>query len=668
MKYIDYLWHLPIIAHVGGHVFVHSGPTESFNSMLDDLLNTHPDWSVEQCIDQIFKQEISRNGFNSKLFDRYGDSITATAMMSMPKFINDQKIVNKFLSFFDGAAFLGVGHNKALGVLGQKDDYNRIKRVGSAKNIVKLDAGTDMQVNKAGRNNIGRAYIVDPKEIDFVTTISEVGDYESLMEKKDKRVQFIRTEAALLYDTMLSDKSDKFFEDSKQPIAEEEPEISDDMVVFIRMFFMVYSNNFDSIFKTQTKNILGPKPHYLQARLENIDSIPEISELLRYYREYIKEVKMGLLPQDDISLEQFQNYVAQQRSLTNPSAAVSTKILGTRIINMENDVKRFYTVMAHSDIQAMEQPMIHRLQTRLEEKIEEYAQTLSPRGRLEDKKMSHLKRALYLFKESGKELSFKLLDVHNGEPCIFLEEGGSITGFVLKKTIYLSSSIVNLLWNSYQKNSDTDALDQLLALAVHELHEYRDDSAIDVERNVLHDQAEDLERLLCGFGKVGSNLDDTIENAIQEYKEQNKDIKLVTIKKFLLGLRGYLKKQADLTLYKEVFTRIRLPIEGEIIDSLTLSDNMFGMLIDNQPVDVFYALLEDIADRTSMFFAVDHALFSEAELLKLVDLITAPSMQVARPRQPLVDFELPVSDQPQEAEPVNLRKNLNATRAVDKSL
>ena len=237
MKYIDYLWHLPLIAHVGGHVFVHSGPTKSFNATLDNLLQSHPDWSVEQCVDHIFTKEISKYGFNSKFFDRKSDSIVATPMMSLPEFLNDQKIVNKFLAFFDGAGVLAVGHNKALGVIGQTDEYNKIKRVGGANNIVKLDVGTDMQANKSERRNLGRAYIVDPQQVDFVSTLSEAGDSESLMLKGDKRVQFIRTEAALLYDTMLADKSHKFVEDAANPADNTVQEISDENAYVFSVFF-----------------------------------------------------------------------------------------------------------------------------------------------------------------------------------------------------------------------------------------------------------------------------------------------------------------------------------------------------------------------------------------------------------------------------------------------
>ena len=173
------------------------------------------------------------------------------------------------------------------------------------------------------------------------------------------------------------------------------------------------------------------------------------------------------------------------------------------------------------------------------------------------------------------------------------------------------------MWDRYKSNNDEEALDQLLALAVHELHEFREDNAIDVERNLLHRQAEDLERVICGTGVTGSNLDDTIEEVIKEYKEQTQNIELIAIKKFLKGLRGYLKSQGDLELYQSVFIKTRLPIEGDVLENLTLADNMFGLLIDTRPIEVFHALLEKIADRTSLIYAVDHGLFTEAELLKI---------------------------------------------------
>ncbi len=672
MKYIDYLWHLPVIAHVGGHVFLHSGPTKSFNITLDNLLQTHPDWSVEQCVDHIFSKEISQYGFNSKFFDRRADSIMATPMMSLPEFLNDQKIVNKFLAFFDGAALLAVGHNKALGVIGQSDEYNKIKRVGIANNIVKLDVGTDMQANKSERRNQGRAYIVDPQQVDFVTTLSESGDRESLMLKDDKRVQFIRTEAALLYDTMLADKSKKFLEDAAKPVEDDVRKMSTEMRMFFRTFFMVYVETpeiLNKAFKEQTRNILSPKPHFLKAKLDSMDVIPEIAELLRFYREYIKQLKLGTLSQDEISLDQFEEFIESQRNPSNPFEAVSTKVIGTRIIDMENDVKRFYSVMAQSDIESMNKKMIFTLKTRLEEKIKQYEAKLSGLERSDDKKLRSLKRALFLFAGSERELAFKLLDVHNGEPCIFLEEGGAITGFILKRTIYLSAPIVNLLWDRFKANDDKDALDQLLALAVHELHEFREDDAIDLEKNLLHRQAEDLERVICGTGVTGSNLDDTIEEMIKEYKDQTQDVELIAIKKFLKGLRGYLKSQGDLELYQAIFARTRLPIEADVLENLTLADNMFGLVIDTRPLEVFHALLENIADRTSLIYAVDHAMFTEAELLKLVDLVTTPvPAQVVRSSTAIADLTLGAMDQTKPAAPVDLQKNLNATRAVDKSL
>ncbi len=674
MKYLDYLWNLPIIAHVGGHVFVHGGPTEAFNNLLDETLRKFPDWSMEQCIDYIFQQEISRHGFNSAMFDLNDDSVlTGAPEMTVPKFVNDQQIVDKFLSFFDGAGLLAVGHNKALGILGRNADYTKIRRVGKARNIVKLDVGTNMMVNAAQRTNQGRAYIVDPKEIDFVTTVSESGERESLMRKEDKRVHFIRTEAALLYDTMLADKSQKFLEDVSTPVAEKPKPVSDEMIMFFRMFFTIYAEDpvvLNRAFIEQTGYLLSPRPHFLKNRFEAMQRYTEIAEMMKLYHGYVEELKLGVIPRDDISIKQFQDYIETQKRINDSITVVSTKVIGTMIIDMENDVKRFYSVMAHSDIQAADRHMVNRLKSRLQQKINEYTEKVDLIKRVDDPVLNNLKRAHFYLSEADKQVSFKILDPYNGDPCIFIEDDSSVTGFVLNRTIYLSAHIVRTLWDRFEASNDEDALDRLLALFVHEIHEFRDEKDIPQDRRRLfHSEAEMLERVICGTGETGSKLDDDIEAAVRQYKEQTKDIRLVTIKKFLNGFRVYLKKQSDLNLYHAIFTRTRLPLEGDILDSLTLADNMFGMLIETRALETFHALLDDIADRTSLFFAVDHALFSEDELLQLVDLITsAPRTRVARREDSSAFVPAVTVGQTEKVAPVDIRKNLNAVMAVDKSL
>ena len=189
----------------------------------------------------------------------------------------------------------------------------------------------------------------------------------------------------------------------------------------------------DKAFKTQTLNILSPEPHFLQAKLDNRNVPSEIEELVRFYREYINQLKLGTLSKDEISLEQFEEFIESQRNPTNPFAAVSTKVIGTRIIDMENDVKRFYSVMAKSDIEAMNKNIVYTLKGRLEKKIEQYSSTLSGLELSSDKKLSSLKRALYLFSRSDREIAFNLLDVHNGEPCIFLGRRWGYYRFCIKK-------------------------------------------------------------------------------------------------------------------------------------------------------------------------------------------------------------------------------------------
>lgn len=674
MKYIDFLWHLPIVAHIGGHIFVHGGPTAAFNDLLESTMRAFPDWSVEQCVDHIFQQEIAKRGFNSPLFKANTESIlTAAPQMTMPDFISNQSVVDRFLSFFDGAGFVAVGHNKALGIIGQNDEYPNIHRLGQAKNIIKLDVGVNHNVNAHERRIQGKAYIVDPRQIDFVTSVSETGDQMSLMRKGDNRMNFIRTEAALLYETILAEKSREFLIDAEKPKVGKSKRLDEEYMNFFRIFFMIYAEDpivLDKSFIDQTWRLLKPEPFYLKNRLTAKNEIPEIDRLLGYYRGYINELREGLIPRDDISLRQFQDYVAR-RQHSSSANTISTKVVGTdRVIDMENDVQRFYSVMAHSDIQVMPRILVNKLRSRLEQIIEAHRKTVKPAEMSVDPTLQRLTRAKFYMSETDKQLSFKLIDPFNGTPCLFVGEDAAVTGFVLNQTIYLSAPIVQRFLDQFEAG-DTSALDKLLALAVHELHEFREDKVVeDQMRRNLHMQAEELERIICGTGETGSKLDDEIDRAINEYNTAMEDVRKVAIKKFLNSFRTYLKQQADMNLYSIIFQKTRLPIEGDVLTNVDLADNMLGMLIDTKPVDTFNALLADIADRTSLFFAVDHSLFSENELLVLVDLITtAADIRITSEPQ-IGDDGVPyyVIEDPRPAAPVDLRKSVTATMAVDKSL
>ena len=550
MKYIDYLWNLPIVAQVGGHVFVHGAATEEFNDELESVLQKNPDWTAFEGIEYIFQRVISDTGFNSDYFDMNFKSIlTGAPEMTPPHFAENQQIVDRFLSFFDGASMLAVGHNKALGILGRNDKYSLVQRVGSARNIVKLDVGANGYVNARNRAVESRAYIVDPKKAGFVFSVSETGTEMNLLRKNDTRFRFMRTEGAAMYDTVLDAKTKEALYKQDVPDKNNSNAISEYVRLLMNFQLMVFAPNTDvlaSSFKSITSETYKQWPQVVKRPFDR-NKYPEVGELQDLYFLYLEKLNMGTLDPADISLANFLEFVQQQNTMMDES--ITTKVMSAdRVVDYENDVASFYAAMSQSAIMPLDKAIIREAIRRLDQRMDEA-------GEYGYKMGLYMQEARHYLMNSEKFMSFKTMRSYDGKPGIFIGEDGDvpIMGFVLKDTAYLSHELVTRLWSRYQMTNDVKHLDRLIALIAHEIHEYAGGKGVTKERRKsLHNEAEDMERFLCGKGKQGSLLDDDIYTLLDDWKNKNDNLRDQVISKFLSSSGTILLSEIILT-YITVF-------------------------------------------------------------------------------------------------------------------
>ncbi len=665
MKYIDFLWHLPIMANVGSHVFVHGGPTQKFNELIEASLKSHPDWTVETAIENFYQDLIDREGFSSTHFKIGFDSVLAAApeFTSAP-FISEPEIVNKFLSFFPGANYVAVGHNKALGIVGRgEQSFAQIQRITDSKNIIKLDVGTNFNRNSQQRQVEGKAYIVDPKEISFVSTVSQTGKKTSLTEKGDRRFAFLGTDASLMYDSVLAGKTEIITDDETDIIADKDLL---DIQMFFRIVFMIYANEpqvLNFAFIRETNQILDKNPKLPIPRRRFYTDYQIVNQIYNVYMDYIEKIILGQIPRNTISLKSFQQFLADNMQAQQP--IISAKEVGGKVIDYESNVGLFYSIMFHSDIEAFPSDMLNSLKNRIKEVIEQF----KPKTVL-DPQHEQLKRVNFYLQEADKLISFKTLRVNDGNPGIFLDEDGTgIMGCIIDNKIFLSRPLVDKLWNMYQTTGNKKYLDRLLALLAHEIHEYREGKELDKEqRRALHYEAEKLEIIISGQGETGSMLDDEIDALIKSWKFQISDQNDQIITKFLRSFRQYLSKSGNMDLYHKIFTHIGVPIEADILTDKNLADEMFGVLISVHPFETFNTIINVMDDPMAVFVLFDHDFFSEQEMLFLINRITSIPVQVSNPNVAadmgnILNFMAPPAPKPEQID-----KKANATRAVESSI
>lgn len=665
MKYIDFLWNLPVIANVGSHVFVHGGPTKKFNEIIEAKLKANPGWTVETAIENFYQDLIDREGFGSIHFKIGYDSVLAAAPeFTTAPFVTEPEITAKFLSFFPGANFVAVGHNKALGILGAGEkSFAQIQRITASKNIIKLDVGTNYTRNAQQRQVEGRAYIVDPKEINFASTVSQTGKKTSLIEKGDRRFNFLGTDASILYDSVLAGKTEELE-------AEQEAIIPDkdllDIQMFFRIVFMIYATEpqvLNSAFKRETFKILDNNPRIPIPRRRFYTDYEIVNQIYNIYMDYIEKIVLGQISPESVDLKHFQQFLHANMETRSPK--ISAKEVGGKVLDYENNVGLFYSIMYQSDIETFPQEMLDSLKSRMKEVIDGY----KPKVVL-DPILDQLRRVQYYMDQADKLISFKTLRVNDGNPGIFLDEDGTgIMGFIIDNKIFLSRPLVDKLWNMYKTTANKKYLDRLLALMGHEIHEYREGRELNKdERRALHYEAEKLEIIISGQGETGSSLDDEIDALIKTWKFNSSDQNKSAIDKFLQSFRKYLSKSADMELYRKIFTRLGVPVEAGVSAEKDLADQMFGILVSVHPLETFRAIIASMSDPTMAFVLIDHNLFSEKEMLMLIGLITSaqdlPAQNpVAANMGNILNFMAPATPKPESVD-----KKATATRAVESSI
>ena len=669
MKYIDFLWNLPIVAQVGGHVFVHGAATEDFNNELGVVLKEHPQWTAFEGIEHIFQRVISTQGFASDYFDMNFKSIlTGAPEMTPPPFAEKQEIVDRFLSFFEGASILAVGHNKALGILGRNEKYSLIQRVGGARNIVKLDVGANGYVNASSRAVESRAYIVDPKAPDFVFSVSETGKASTLMRKNDTRFRFMRTEAAALYDTVLEAKSKDVLNRKDVPDPKDKPAVSEYVRLLMNFQYMVFADSPDvmaSSFKRLTLEALEKWPNVLKRPFDR-NKFPEVGELQDMLFLYLEKLYMGELDFEDVSLSNFLEFSQNHDARLNES--ITTKVMSTdRVVDYETDVARFYAAMSQSEIVPLDKKIIHDVAARLEERLEE-ANKFGYRMGL------YIQEARHFLVNNEKLMSFRTLRSYDGKPGIFIGDDGEIPimGFVLKDTAYLSNELVTYLWNQYNMTDDIEYLDRLAALLAHEIHEYTSGKDVSKgQRKILHEEAEEIERFLCGKGNKGSRLDDDIYSLLDDWKYKTENVSYQAITKFFVQFRKYLVLQNNLNLYQRVFAAVGVPIEASVIENAKVADTALAILMRDHPEGAFYGIKQAFqVDPSFLLLILDYDVFTESEILELIALINESEL----PGSMSSDI-IPAESQPvihtistPAPKPLDHRKNMRAQEAVGTSI
>lgn len=667
MKYIDFLRNLPIVVQVGGHVFVHGGPTKHFNALIEKALKARPEWTTQMAIDAIFKQVIKRQGFNSPFFEMNFNSIlTGAPEFTAPEFISQADISEKFLSFFDGGRLICVGHNKALGLVGTGKPYDTINRVGPLSNIIKLDVGTNMSRNAQRREVEGRAYIVDPRQPDFVYSLTQSGQRDSLMQKVDRRYELLRTNAAFLYDILLAGKTAAPTAiPAQMALAKKEKPIPEPLMEFLKKALLIWAVDPGAInfgFSDITNTIMTRGEREIRLLQTRIGLLPKDTlpyHIGQVYLTYFDKIRKNEISIKDVSLAHFQDFLKQNDITFSP---VGTKSVGDPV-EYERDISRFYSAMYRSDIQPLSPEIIQALITRLDQIIKAYVPTAPY-----DQKMDPLIRTKYYLSQADKQINFRTLRSHDGNPGIFLtEEGTGVMGFVLDNGIYLSEPLLQKLWKLYQQTKQTAYLDRLVALAVHETHEYREDPDLSSEdRKRLHQEAEALEVLISGKGKTGSLLDDEIDTIISEWKEKIQDKTITSIEKFLESFRMFLKERGEIAVYSDIFQRMGIPIEAGVLDNIETADLQFGSISHSYPRETLSAILHWTDDIPALFSLIDEERFTEKELFILVELLSAPAEPLFLSERPLLTRDLIVpADTPQ---PKSIMRDATARSTVESSI
>ncbi len=658
MSYIDFLRGLSIVAKVGGHIFVHGGPTKKFNNLLREKLALDESISVGDAIDQIFSTAISEDGFNSELFVSLPDSpLVAAREFSTPEFMKDSDIVDDFLSFFEGARFLGVGHNKVLGILPSDRKKDLIYRLGSAKNIIKTDVGTSANVNRSRISVQGQAYVVDPSKSNFVYTVSQTGKTKSLVDEGEKRFPFMQTDTAFLYDLLLSEEEPSEEKTTIVVDKEDEKLIGD----LIGTVFTIYQNkpeNFARIFKSYTKIFAKEPPVYLDARILNVAHKEKLFHLCNRFTDYLEDIRIGKISESEISLNAFKEFAKQG----GEKPLIPTKVVAQdvdTVVDYETDVTRFYSVMSRASIKNIPDDIFSALSVRIDEKIVE----------LKDKDIYHsainkLQKVKKYIEGRDKFISFKTLRLHDGNPGIFCDKNGTaIMGFILEETIYLSDVLVNSLWKSYSASKDNLYLDELLALFGHEVYEDVNQEGLTKDNRIdLHISAENFEKSICGEGNHGSKLDDYIHSMVTNWIGRTFDSQLSAVKKYNMDYGLHLLNAKNVNNYKKILQRLGIPIEAVFLDDIKVAEKMFFMVANKFPMEVFYAIQTLSDDKVRLFFLSNHSRYTQDELIALVGAFEKTmDYKLSRQKLSVLPRLLDVKAKPPVPSKINLKTRLLET-------
>lgn len=611
MKYIDFLWTLPLIAQVGGHVFIHSGPIEYFNTLIEQTMRAHPDWSTETVLDYIFQKEIRSEGFASGLFGDKDYSIIASKGSGTPPFLTNPEITERFLSFFAGASFLGIGHRKSLGIMEETNSKHDIFRISGKRNVIKLDHGINYDINADKDTRIpAKAYVVDPLEDDYIFEIDEHGNRTSLYERGDSRFELMRSESAYLLD--------KVIPSPVQPRTEKEEQRK--YIYFLKtvLKFRFKAKDFagqSDKFNRKTRQILDDVGTF-RKNLKHIKALKtSVQHLLDMYFVYLDRIQSGYIDKDDISLKNFQNFVKKYQK--GEQYFTATESAGRRKAT-KTDMVRFVAAVDHSDIENISPTILMHLKTRLAQKLEDHTTNAKTSKRI----VKGIESALQTLNELGNTFRIKTLRNHDGNPGIFSYKDGMLNmTFVHDGVIYLSSELVHRLWSSYKDTDDTAYLDMLLALVVYELHRYGADDIPDKKMLHTYKQAQKLETALCGDGKKGSALDDYIHGINTQWRSNARIERKAVITKFLWSFQDYVRATNDMNFYRTLFITLGIPAEAGIMDDFDLADALFTTISRDHPGDVFNAAMSVISNPVLWLLKTDYGHFTDRELIILTDAI-----------------------------------------------
>ncbi|MCB1195704.1 metallophosphoesterase [bacterium] len=625
MKYIHYLWHLPVIAQVGNHVFVHAGPTPAFNTQLRNVLNEYVGWSTEQAIDFIYSSAIREKGFNGYLFDDGFDSLfTAAPEWTPPHFIQDQSIVDAFLAFFDGASFLGVGHNKALGVLGNKEQFGKITRVGSRNNIIKLDVGVSHAANRNQKTTFAKAYIVDPRQADFIHSVDESNSRASLVLPSECRKSFMDTDVAAIYDLMFGGNNQRV---DSPGSAEQDTSVSINEVFdqFYRKVFMIFTpvaGLKEAQFITETNRWLKVGEPLWNKTKERIDPVEDekVYKVLERYIQYLYDIRAGIIDSELISLSHFKEYV--QNMPLETGSAVSTKALHGREVDYKNNAPRVYAGLHQGKSKPFPSEIIGVVKDRLSQIIEQRRRF----NAADYMTIEHLLQVNDLLtKREEYRSAFLLFTANDGNPGIFLDkEGDGVLGVGFHYEIYFGAPLAMYLWNMYIKTGDVEYLNKLTAFIVHESFEYINRYRVSPKKDLaeLHSEAERLEVVVAGKGNTGSALDDEIDRLINEWFKENTDKEAKVKKQFLAEYGKYLRETGSFQQYKAVFKTLNIPIEGPALNEADMVNRLYMYLADRYPNQLFDALKSLYVNLEDVFIIIDEGAFTQSELFLLAMMLT----------------------------------------------